>query len=166
MANLPFHVCCFKVDRVPGAAIRRKFRIWDRRCEGAFEIEGSGVMEQLGADALLARLRQVHAMNPELEAIAVVSVEGVNMASFVPNDLNDQRLSAMSAAMVGLGERIVMELGRGSLDHLMIKGDYGFVLMMSVNDDAVLTSVVTAEAKLGLLLLDMRRAASDLAKMI
>lgn len=123
-------------------------------------------MEQLQADALLARLRQVHAMNPELEAIAVVSVEGVNMGSFMPNDINDERLSAMSAAMVGLGERIAMELGRGSLDHLMIKGDSGLVLMMSVNDEAVLTSVVNDEAKLGLLLLDMRRAASDLAKII
>lgn len=123
-------------------------------------------MEQLRADAMLARLRQVHAMNPELEAIAVVSVEGVNIGSFLPNGINDERLSSMSAAMAGLGARIAMELGRGSLDHLMIKGESGFILMMSVNDEAVLTSVVNDEANLGLLLLDMRRAASDLATMI
>ncbi len=127
-------------------------------------------MRQLQADAMGARLRQVHALNPELEAISLVSVEGVNMSSFLPNDVNndanDERMSAMSAAMVGWGERIALELGRGSLDHLMIKGACGFVLMLSVNDEAVLTAVLNDEAKLGLLLLDLRRAAADLAEMI
>ncbi len=123
-------------------------------------------MRQLQADAVGARLRQVHALNPELEAIALVSVEGVNMSSFMPNDVNDERMSAMSAAMVGWGERIALELGRGSLDHLMIKGACGFVLLLSVNDEAVLTAVLNDEAQLGLLLLDLRRAAADLAEMI
>lgn len=123
-------------------------------------------MEQLQADAVRTRLRQVHAMNPELEAIAVISVEGVNMVTLMPTDANVASLSAMTAAMVGWGERIALELGRGNLDHLLIKGELGFVLMMSVNDEAVLTAVVNDEAKLGLLLLDMRRAAADLADMI
>ncbi len=123
-------------------------------------------MRQMQADAVGARLRQVHDLNPELEAIAVVSVEGVELASYLPNAINARQLSAMSAAMVGLGERIALELGRGSLDHLMIKGDFGYVLMLSVNAEAVLTSVAKDEAKLGLLLLDLRRAAADLSDMI
>ncbi len=123
-------------------------------------------MDESQADALVARLREVHNMNPELEAIAVISVEGVGIASYMPQDLMDEHLSAMSAAMVGLGERIARELGRGNLDHLMIKGESGFVVLMSVNEEAVLTSVFSDEAKLGLLLLDMRRAVSDLAKMM
>ena len=123
-------------------------------------------MDESQADALVARLREVHNMNPELEAIAVISVEGVGIASVMPQDSMDEHLSAMSAAMVGLGERIAQELGRGNLDHLMIKGESGFVVLMSVNDEAVLTSVFSDEAKLGLLLLDMRRAVADLAKMM
>lgn len=123
-------------------------------------------MEQAQADSLVTRLRDLHAMNPELEAVAVVSIEGVHIASYMPNDIKDEHLSAMSAAMVGLGERIARELGRGELDHVTIKGDCGLVVLMSISEGAVLTSVVNDQATLGLLLLDMRRAVSDLAAMI
>lgn len=123
-------------------------------------------MRQLPADAADEVLRQVHGLNPELEAIALVSLEGVLLAAFEAEDANGKHIPGMSAAMVGWGERIATELGRGRLDHVMIKGQSGFVLMMSVNDEAVLTAVLNDDAKLGLLLLDLRRAASDLAKLL
>ena len=41
-------------------------------------------------------------------------------------------MAAMSAAMLALGERIAAELGRGELDQVYIKGDSGYVLLMSV----------------------------------
>jgi hypothetical protein len=70
----------------------------------------------------------------------------------------------MSAAMLSLGERIAGELGRGSLDEVYIHGDEGYVLLTSVGFEAVLTVLARRQGKLGLIFLEMRRAAEDLAK--
>ncbi len=113
-------------------------------------------------DRIVARLRRLQEFNPEIEAVAAVSVEGLLIASDLKSDLEDERISAMSAAMLGLGERIAMELKRGALNEFLIRGDLGFVILLSVNDEAVLTALATEDAKLGLVLLDMRRTAEDL----
>jgi len=75
-------------------------------------------------------------------------------------------VAAMSAAMLSLGERIATELGRGSLEQVYIKGSNGYVMLMSVGEDAVLTALARENAKLGLILLDMRRAVEALSKLI
>ena len=72
----------------------------------------------------------------------------------------------MSAAMLSLGERIASELGRGALDQVYIRGKDGFVILMSIGEEAVLTTLVREGAKLGLVFLDMKRAADDLEKLV
>jgi predicted regulator of Ras-like GTPase activity (Roadblock/LC7/MglB family) len=101
-----------------------------------------------------------------VEASAVVSVDGLTMASALPQGVEEDRVSAMSAAMLSLGERIAGELGRGTLDQVYIRGKEGHVLLMAVGEDAVLTMLAREDAKLGLVLLDMRRTADDLMKLL
>ena len=72
----------------------------------------------------------------------------------------------MSAAMLSLGERIASELGRGSLEQVYIKGELGYVVLMSIGEEAVLTALAREHAKLGLIFLDMRRAVDDLSKLV
>jgi predicted regulator of Ras-like GTPase activity (Roadblock/LC7/MglB family) len=93
-------------------------------------------------------------------------VDGLTIASALPQGVEEDRVSAMSAAMLSLGERIASELGRGNLDQVYIKGGDGYVVLMSVGEDAVLTALAREQAKLGLIFLDMRRATEDLAKLI
>jgi hypothetical protein len=115
---------------------------------------------------MVERLRDLQASSPDVEASIVVSVDGLTMASALPTDVEEDRVSAMSAAMLSLGERISSELGRGVLDQVYIKGRDGYVILTSVGDEAVLTVLAHEQAKLGLLFLDMRRAAEDLAKIL
>ncbi|MBI9043870.1 MAG: roadblock/LC7 domain-containing protein [Anaerolineaceae bacterium] len=115
---------------------------------------------------MVERLRELQASSPDIEASAVVSVDGLTIASALPQGVEEDRVSAMSAAMLSLGERIAGELGRGSLDQVYIKGEKGFVVLMSIGEDAVLTALAREKAKLGLIFLDMRRAAEDLIKLI
>jgi uncharacterized protein len=72
----------------------------------------------------------------------------------------------MSAAMLSLGERTSLELGRGTLDQVFIKGEHGYVILMNAGNDAVLTTMVRKDAKLGLIFLDMKRAAGEISKLI
>ena len=123
-------------------------------------------MSKSRTDQMIARLRDLAASSPDVEASAVVSVDGLTMASALPAQVEEDRVAAMSAAMLSLGERIANELGRGNLDQVYIKGENGYVVLMSVGRDAVLTVLARQQAKLGLLFLDMRRATEDLAALL
>ena len=112
------------------------------------------------------RLRDLQTGNPDIEASAVVSVDGLSIASVLPATIEEDRVSAMSAAMLSLGERIASELGRGSLNEVYIKGEKGYLILQSVGQEAVLTVLAREGAKLGLVFLDMRRAAEDLSKLV
>ena len=108
----------------------------------------------------------MQAASPDMEASAVVSVDGLIIASALPTDVEEDRVSAMSAAMLSLGDRIASELGRGSLEQVFIRGKNGFVILTAVGDDAVLTALARENAKLGLIFLEMRRAAEDLLRIV
>ncbi len=112
------------------------------------------------------RLRDLQASSPAVEAAAVVSVDGLSMASSLPSGVEEDRVAAMSAAMLSLGERIATELGRGKLDQVYIKGEKGYVILMAVGEEAVLTVMAREDAKLGLVFLDMGRAVADLEKLV
>ena len=115
---------------------------------------------------MVDRLRELQASSPDIEASAIVSVDGLTIASALPQGVEEDRVSAMSAAMLSLGERISSELGRGILDQVYVHGDSGYVILMSIGEDAVLTVLAREQAKLGLIFLDMRRAAEDLNKLV
>jgi len=123
-------------------------------------------MSQTRSEQLVNRLRSMQAAAPDIEASAIVSVDGLIMASALPADVEEDRVSAMSAAMLSLGERIASELGRGGLEQVYIKGNAGFIILTSVGAEAVLTALAHQDAKLGLIFLEMRRAAEDLVKLI
>jgi hypothetical protein len=123
-------------------------------------------MTRSRTEQMVARLREMQIASPDIEASAVVSVDGLIMASALPADVEEDRVSAMSAAMLSLGERISMELGRGALEQVYIRGDGGFVVLSAVGEEAVLTVLAREQAKLGLVFLEMRRAAEDLERVV
>lgn len=123
-------------------------------------------MSKNRSQQMVERLRAMQAASSEIEASAVVSVDGLIMASALQADVEEDRVSAMSAAMLSLGERIATELSRGTLDQVCIKGNNGYIILTSVGEEAVLTALTREEAKLGLILLEMRRASEDLVKLV
>lgn len=106
-------------------------------------------------DALLIELMR---RTPELEAAAVVTIDGLPMASALPAGMDEDRVAAMSAALLSLGERAAEGLGRGGLSQVHIQGESGGVWLLAAGDDAVLVGVSAADAKAGLVLYELRRA--------
>jgi len=117
-------------------------------------------------ELMVDRLREMQAASPDIEASAVVSVDGLIMASALPVDVEEDRVSAMSAAMLSLGERIAGELGRGSPEQIYVRGENGYVILTAVGEEAVLTALARQGAKLGLVFLEMRRAAESLTGVV
>ena len=119
-------------------------------------------MAESRTSLMVNRLRDLQAVAPDIIASAVVTADGLSLASSLPGDVEEERIAAMSAAMLSLGERIASELQRGTLEEVYIRGEQGMVLLTSVGRDAVLTALSRNDARLGLLFLEMRRAAADL----
>lgn len=99
----------------------------------------------------------------DIEACAVISTDGLMIASQLPADLDQDRVGAMSAAILSLGDRTAAELRRGELDQVLVKGQEGYVLLVSAGTEAVVSVLARAEAKLGLVFLDVKRAAAAVA---
>jgi predicted regulator of Ras-like GTPase activity (Roadblock/LC7/MglB family) len=102
----------------------------------------------------------------DVQAAALVSLDGFTMASALPDGMQEDRVGAMSAAILGLGERAAAELGRGHLSQVFIEGADGYVLLMAAGDRAVLTALASTSAKLGLVLYDMRETAADIGAIL
>ena len=115
---------------------------------------------------LVEELKKLQVSSPDIQASAIVSADGLIIASALPHNVEEDRVSAMSAAMLSLGERISLELRRGELDQVYIRGDNGYVMLMAVGEDAVLTILAGVKAKLGLIFLDIRRTAEALEELI
>ena len=117
-------------------------------------------------ERMIDRLRELQVSSPDVEAAAIISVDGLPIATSLPQSVEEDRVSAMSAAMLSLGDRIASELGRGVLDEVYVRGEQGFVILRAVGEDAVLTVLARQQAKLGLLFLDMRRAADEFSEIL
>ncbi|MGH8892680.1 MAG: roadblock/LC7 domain-containing protein [Actinomycetes bacterium] len=100
---------------------------------------------------------------PEIEAASVVSFDGLAMASALPVTMDEDRVAAMSAALLSLGERAAEGLGRGALSQVYVEGEEGTVFLISADDEAVLVAVAAKGAKVGLMLFEVRRAAAAVA---
>ncbi len=103
---------------------------------------------------------------PELEAAAVVSFDGLAMASALPLGMDEDRVAAMSAALLSLGEKAAQGLGRGDLSQVYVEGETGTVFLISADDEAVLVAVAAAGAKAGLMLYEVRRSAAQIAEVL
>ncbi len=123
-------------------------------------------MAKSRTEQMVARLRDLQASSEGVEAAAIVSVDGLSIASSLPAGIEEDRVSAMSAAMISLGERISSELGRGLLQQLYVKGENGYVILNAIGEEAVLTVLARREARLGLIFLDVARTVQDLGHLI
>ncbi|MEL0583521.1 MAG: roadblock/LC7 domain-containing protein [Candidatus Thiodiazotropha endolucinida] len=117
-------------------------------------------------DMLASILSELNGTSADIEASAVISTDGLIMASLLPANLDEDRVGAMSAAMLSLGDRTAQELARGELEQVLIKGNQGYVIMTHAGEEAVVSVLAKPSTKLGLIFLDVKRAAEGISKLI
>ncbi|MFA5983082.1 MAG: roadblock/LC7 domain-containing protein [Methylococcaceae bacterium] len=118
------------------------------------------------AELLSSVLKNLNGTSVDIEASGIISTDGLMIASVLPPEMDEDLVGAMSAAMLSLGDRTGQELGRGALEQVLIKGDLGYVLMAYAGAHAVLTVLAKPNAKLGLIFLDVKRAAEEIAQIL
>lgn len=121
-------------------------------------------MSRSKAEELNEILGNLRSSSSDIEACAVVSEDGLMIASMLPQGLEEERIAAMSAIMMSMGTRTALELNRGTLEQLFVKGDKGYVIGVYAGPHAVLLALAKKEAKLGLIFFDLSKAAEETQK--
>jgi uncharacterized protein len=111
-------------------------------------------------------LRSLRAVSPDIVGSAMVSTDGFIIASLLPSEVDEELVSGMAAALLGVGERIAGELMGGGMEQTYVRGKLGYVILNAVGDEALLIVLTTPDAKLGLVFLDIKRRVHELAKIL
>lgn len=102
----------------------------------------------------------------DVQGVALVTPDGLPLASTLPGAMDEERVSAMSAAMLSLGERIGQELARGIIERIYVEGDKGYGILISCGEDAVLLVLAAQKAKQGMLMLEIKRIVSEIKQIL
>ena len=113
-------------------------------------------------DRLNQILRTLQSASPDVEASALISDDGLTVASALPQHLEEDSVAAISATLSSLGARASADLERGDMREVLVRGEHGYAMMLTAGSGTLLLCLTNAHAKLGLVVLDMRRAVDDL----
>jgi hypothetical protein len=114
------------------------------------------------ASRLRGLLRALHVAQPDIEASAVISSDGLIVASVLGPGIDADRYAAMCAALLALSERASKEAQRGDLQMVLVQGDQGAMLLVRAIDDQVLALAASPKANLGMVFNQARKTAASL----
>jgi predicted regulator of Ras-like GTPase activity (Roadblock/LC7/MglB family) len=123
------------------------------------ERSGAGTAEDL--DRVLAELR---ALSEDIESCAVLSGDRDLLSSSHELGVDRERVGAMLAAIVYLSERVARESGKSHISQLRIDTGEGHLLLVRLDGGGVLAATTGQEARVGLVLYDMRNARGEVEK--
>jgi predicted regulator of Ras-like GTPase activity (Roadblock/LC7/MglB family) len=109
-------------------------------------------------DDLNKVLKTLQSSSPGIEASALISTDGLMIASIMGQDMDATRIGAMTATLLSLGTRAGNELRRGELREVIVSGDNGYAVMVSAGRGVLLLVLATEATPLGLIFFDMREA--------
>jgi uncharacterized protein len=121
-----------------------------------------GYIMAISVMSLQSTLQSFVNQTPDIQGAVLVSLDGLPLASYLPTAMDEERVSAMSATMLSLGERIGKELGRGDADRLFVEGDQGYAVLTACGSEAVLLVLAASGVKQGLLMLEIKRITAEI----
>jgi len=104
--------------------------------------------------------------NPYIEGVAIVSGDGLPIASALPRDMDEIFVSAMSAVILNMSKGAVKELGRGDLKRILIVGSSGTIILSKATEDAILCTLVKSEASLGIIFWNIENFSEKIARLL
>lgn len=103
-------------------------------------------------------LKTLQSSSPGVEASALISSDGLMIASALAPEMDGARIAAMAATLLSLGTRAATELRRGEVSEVIVRGEQGYAVMLSAGRGALLLVLATEATPLGLIFFDMREA--------
>ena len=123
------------------------------------ERSGAGSAEEL--NRVLADLQ---ALSGDMESCGVLSKDGNLLSSSHGEGVDRERVAAMVAALANLAERVARENGKNHASQIRVKAEGGHVLLVRLEGGGTLVATTGPDARVGLVLYDMRNARGEVEK--
>jgi predicted regulator of Ras-like GTPase activity (Roadblock/LC7/MglB family) len=117
-------------------------------------------------EQMMGILKELRSDSNGVQAVVLISSDAMPLASDMPDGMEEELMSATASSLVTSGERVARELSRGNIDQVYLRGEQGDLVVVKVNDDALLACTVDHQAKMGMTLLEVNRCAQKLAEII
>ena len=124
------------------------------------------IMNLSRAERIHDLLEKLRTIDPDIEGTAVTTNEGLVIASSLVESLDEERLSAVCAAAATASRRTAEELDKGDPTEMFIRAPQGFIVINRIGSASLLVAITRDSANLGLLLMDMRRVAKEIAPIL
>ena len=111
-------------------------------------------------------LRALRMMSADIIGAAVVTMDGFIVSSVLPAEVDEELIGGMAASLLGVGERISDDLMRSEMEQVYVRSPKGYVIVNALSEDSALLLLVTREAKLGLIFLELKRSVGELARFL
>ncbi|MGW4379842.1 roadblock/LC7 domain-containing protein [Kitasatospora sp. NPDC004531] len=109
-----------------------------------------------------AELRSLRSRVPHLTGSLVATVDGLVVAHDT-SALEAESVAALTAAALGVGARLTEATGQGAFLELITRGERGYTATYAAGAYTVLTLLAGAQANVGRLHLEARRAGARIA---
>ena len=123
-------------------------------------------MAQTISDQLDEVLNNFERNVPHVEATAIVSTDGLVIASRLPDRVEEDRVGAMGAAILSISTRSGEELNRGEMRRVLIEGTNGYLLIRSIGEFAILVALVDKKVRLGMLFYECKKCIAQLNEIL
>lgn len=117
-------------------------------------------------EAIMQILKDAEQSVDGIQGVAVVSTDGLPMASAIEAKIGEAELAALASSMLSIGSTAMTNLKKGELDSLYVKCDKGYILLRYSGPLAVVLFITEENARLGPLLLELKRTAKRLEDML
>ena len=111
---------------------------------------------------LRALLRGMSSSITDIEASAVISGDGLVIASVLGPETDPDRYAAMCASLLALAERAALEVARGEMRLVLVDGENGSMLLVRAAGNAVLAVAARSKANLGMVFRVARETAGKI----
>jgi len=105
-------------------------------------------------------------MGADISGVAAVGMDGIVLVSRMAADVNADRVGAVAATMMGVTRRVANELKIGLIEETVLRANGGQFVVLPAGDQHLLAISIRQGANLGMVLLEARRAAQEIGKMI
>ncbi len=93
---------------------------------------------------------------------AIVSAEGLIVISILEEGISDIKLAAMTATILSVAERVLIELKSGVLDLCILQGDEGNFCVMACNEELIIAVCLSIDARMDTCFIEMRKVSEQI----
>ena len=93
-------------------------------------------------------LTDLNQSSAQIEASALISTDGIVIAAELPDNMSEDVIGTMSAALHSISSRGTQELVNGTLEEIIVKTNQGYIVITQAGRDSMLTVVTQSHIEL------------------